>query len=221
VTRDLARARELAGLLLETGAISIRPDRFYEFVSGLRSPLYTDNRRLMSYPTARRVVIAGLEAVMKREFSEAQSIAGVATAGIPWAAWLAELTGLPMLYIRASAKDRGLEKQIEGDVARCTRVLVIEDLVTTGSSSAGAVTTLRNAGVAVEGLMSIFSYDLPSADRMMRRDGTRFASLVGLEELLDVARPRLRVDEVAAIDQWRTGLQSFEPEARSHSGTRS
>jgi orotate phosphoribosyltransferase len=211
VTRDRARANEVARLLLETGAISIRPDRFYEFSSGLKSPLYTDNRRLMSYPTARRAVTDGLEALLRHEFPKARSLAGVATAGIPWAAWLAERTGLPLVYVRASAKERGLEKQIEGDPGQCDDVLVLEDLVTTGLSSAHAVRTLREADIAVEGLMSIFSYDLPFAERLMLRDRTRFASVVGLDELLEAARSQLTEDQLAAIDNWRAGLISFEP----------
>jgi orotate phosphoribosyltransferase len=211
VTRDSARANEIARLLLETGAISIRPQQFYEFASGLRSPLYTDNRRLMSYPTARQVVTDGLEALLRDEFPKARSLAGVATAGIPWASWLAERTGLPLVYVRASAKERGLEKQIEGDPGQCHDVLVVEDLVTTGLSSGQAVRTLREAGIAVEGLMSIFSYDLPFAERVMQRDRTRFASLVGLHELLEAARSRLTEDQLAAIDTWRAGLTSFEP----------
>lgn len=211
MTRDRPRANEIARLLLETGAISIRPHQLYEFASGLKSPLYTDNRRLLSYPTARRAVTDGLEAVLRHEFPKARSLAGVATAGIPWAAWLAERTGLPLLYVRASAKERGLEKQIEGDPSQCGDVLVLEDLVTTGSSSAQAVRTLRQAGLAVEGLLSIFSYDLPFAERMMLRDRTRFASLVGLQELLEAARSHLTDDQLAAIESWRAGLTSFEP----------
>jgi len=203
----------IARALLEVGAVSVRTDPLYEFSSGLRSPIYTDNRRLASHPAQRAAVTNALMQLVASWSPRADGIVGVATGGVPWAAWLADRMTLPLLYVRASAKDRGLEKQVEGDVSTCTDVIVVEDLITTGTSSARAVAAIRGAGPHVAGVVSIFSYDLPFAQRLFADLDIRVASLIGIDDVVSAAADRLSRAEVDAIEQWQLGLADYTPTA--------
>lgn len=205
----------IARALLEVGAVSVRSDPLYEFSSGLRSPIYTDNRRLASHPAQRAAVNDALMQLVASWSPRPDGIVGVATGGVPWAAWLADRLSLPLLYVRASAKDRGLEKQVEGDVSTCSEVIVVEDLITTGTSSARAVAAIREAGPHVAGVVSIFSYDLSFAQRLFAELDIRVASLIGIDDVVAAAADRLSRAEVDAIAQWQLGLADYTPIAEA------
>lgn len=205
----------IARALLHVGAVSVRSDPLYEFSSGLRSPIYTDNRRIGSHPVQRAAVNDALMQLVASWSPRPDGIVGVATGGVPWAAWLADRMSLPLLYVRASAKDRGLEKQVEGDVSTCTEVIVVEDLITTGTSSARAVAAIRESGPHVAGVVSIFSYDLPFAQRLFADLDIRVASLVGIADVLAAAADRLSRADVDAIGQWQLGLADYTPVAQA------
>lgn len=201
----------VARALLDVGAVSIRLQPLYEFSSGLRSPIYTDNRRVASHPGQRAEVNDALMQLVTSSFPDRDGIVGVATGGVPWAAWLAERLSLPLLYVRASAKDRGLEKQVEGDLSMCSKVVVVEDLITTGTSSARAVAAIRESGPHVTGVVSIFSYELPFAQRLFSELDIRAASLIGVDDVLAAAADRLSRDEVDAVRRWQLGLAEYTP----------
>lgn len=204
----------IARALLDVGAVSIRSDPLYVFSSGLRSPIYTDNRRLVSYPTQRVAVNDALVQLVASWSPPPDGIVGVATGGVPWAAWLADRLSLPLLYVRADAKGRGLEKQVEGDVSTCTDVIVVEDLVTTGTSSARAVAAIRESGAHVAGVVSIFSYDIPFARRRFAELDVAVASLVGIDDLVAAAADRLSRADLDAIARWQRGLAEYTPAAQ-------
>lgn len=155
-------ATEVAKRLLQIKAIKLSPQNPFTWASGLRSPIYCDNRTLLSYPHIRDMVVEGLVEKSKL-FSDFDLVAGVATAGIPHGALLADRLKLPFAYVRAKAKEHGRQNLIEGEIKPDQKVLVIEDLISTGGSSLQAVEALRAEGCAVVGVLAIFSYEFDAA----------------------------------------------------------
>lgn len=178
---------KIARLLLKLGAVTLRPSRPYLWTSGIRSPIYCDNRLLLSYPKARDEIIAAFLSLIRKEKISVDVVAGIATAGIPYAAILADRLKRPMLYVRPSPKTHGKASQVEGQVAKGTRVLVIEDLVSTGQSSLAAIQALRVAGAEVVNCLAIFSYGFPFALNSFQRMRCRLRTLTGLSDLLESA----------------------------------
>jgi orotate phosphoribosyltransferase len=156
---------EYGQLLLEVGAVEIRtdPEVWFTWVSGKRSPIYCDNRVLISYPKARAQVADGLADAIRTRFSECEMIAGTATAGIPHAAWVAERLEMPMVYVRAGSKAHGKGKRVEGRPLRGERVVLVEDLISFGGSACAALEALAEEGGQVIGVQAIFSYGFPEA----------------------------------------------------------
>ncbi|HMX05278.1 MAG TPA: orotate phosphoribosyltransferase, partial [Chitinophagales bacterium] len=150
--------------LLAIEAIKLRPNEPFTWASGWRSPIYCDNRLTLSYPEVRTWIKNTLAKGIRQQFPNVEVIAGVATAGIPHAALVADAMGLPMIYVRSEAKKHGLSNQIEGRCAPGSRVVVIEDLVSTGGSSLTAVAALRNVEAQVLGMAALFTYAFPVAD---------------------------------------------------------
>ena len=150
----------IAEKLLEINAVALKPNDPFTWTSGLRSPIYCDNRLTLSYPAVRREIAEGLQTLILENFPEAEVIAGTATAGIPHAAWVSELLKEPMCYVRSNAKGHGKGNQIEGKVEKGQKVVVVEDLISTGGSVITAVQALREAGCEVLGVVSIFTYGL-------------------------------------------------------------
>jgi orotate phosphoribosyltransferase len=155
---NLEISKEIAQALLDVEAIKLRPSAPFTWASGWKSPIYCDNRVSLSFPSTRTKIKDGLVALIKAHFSSVEAIAGVATAGIPQGALVAEALGLPFLYVRSSSKGHGLTNQIEGKVVKGQKVVVIEDLVSTGGSSLAAVDALRAEGIDVLGMAAIFTY---------------------------------------------------------------
>lgn len=182
-------SREIAGLLLRLGAVSINVEQPFRYASGIVSPIYCDNRLIISHPAERGQVVDRLVERLDAEVGRAafDVVAGTATAGIPWAAWVADRLGKPMIYVRGAAKEHGRGQRIEGHLLPGQRTVVVEDLVTTGGSSLSTVEAIREAGGSVEACLAIFTYELPTTRQSFEARGVRLLALTGLSALLEVA----------------------------------
>jgi orotate phosphoribosyltransferase len=158
-------AREVAEYLLEIKAVILNPQEPFTWTSGIKSPIYCDNRKTLSYPKVRTYIKTAFSDIINEEFKGADVIAGVATAGIPHGALVADVLNLPFVYVRDKAKGHGLENQIEGKLEKGQKIVVIEDLISTGGSSLKAVDALTQAGGTVLGLGAIFTYGFDKADK--------------------------------------------------------
>lgn len=194
----------VAQMLLRIRAVVLRPDSPFRYASGLLSPIYCDNRIIISFPEERRQVACWFAQLLSREGISVDVIAGTATGGIPHAAWLAAETELPMVYVRSGAKDHGRGQSIEGVLSAGQRVVVVEDLVTTGGSSLGTVTALREAGGEVGHVLTIFSYDLDQVSEAFLHQEVQLHPLTTLPVLLDVAVEEgfLTSGERSVVEQW-------------------
>ncbi|MBN2330290.1 MAG: orotate phosphoribosyltransferase [Candidatus Aenigmarchaeota archaeon] len=179
--------REIAEILLGIKAVKVRPDPPFEWASGMLAPIYTDNRLVMSYPAERRTIVKSLSSVIMNMGLKPDVIAGVATSGIPWAAWVAAELEKPLIYVREESKDHGLKNRIEGKLERGQRVVVIEDLVSTGGSSISVVEAIREAGGVVDHCVAIFYYEFRSAAENFARAGCRLVPLTRFSTLIQVA----------------------------------
>lgn len=177
----------LANYLLEAKAVRINPDDPFTWTSGLRSPIYCDNRVLLSYPVIRRYLKEALADAARDHFQNTGTIAGVATAGIAHGALLADALDLPFCYVRPEPKKHGLKNQIEGRIEKGTPVLVVEDLVSTGKSSLAAVEALQAEGAEVIGMLALFSYNFPTTAEKFAAAGVKLHTLTDLDRLLPVA----------------------------------
>ena len=179
--------KSIAEILLDTGAVNLNFKQPFTYASGIKSPIYCDNRILISNPQARRTVINAFVRMIKLDYPEAQVIAGTATAGIPWAAWIAEALNLPLVYVRGSAKNHGRQNQVEGQVLPSQKVILIEDLISTGSSSLEALQALRTVKADVLSCLSIFSYGMSVAAEAFKQADLSYQSLSSFDELMAVA----------------------------------
>jgi orotate phosphoribosyltransferase len=177
----------IAEKLLSINAVALKPNEPFTWTSGLRSPIYCDNRLTLSYPEVRREIAKGLQSIILDKFPSVDVIAGTATAGIPHAAWVSELLNLPMSYVRSSAKGHGKGNQIEGKVEKGQKVVVVEDLISTGGSVITAVQALREAGCEVLGVVSIFTYGLDKGKEAFAKEGIKSESLTDFTNLVEVA----------------------------------
>ena len=182
-----AEATEIASQLLQINAIKLSPETPFTWASGWQAPIYCDNRLSLSYPDVRDKIKSGLSAALKEKFPKAQLIAGVATAGIPHAAILADALKLPLVYVRSNAKEHGLSNQIEGKVEGGEKVVVVEDLISTGGSSLSAVESLREAGAEVLGLLAIFDYGFETARQNFEEADCPYFTLSDYPHLIKVA----------------------------------
>jgi orotate phosphoribosyltransferase len=193
-------AHEIAATLLRAGAVHLRPDEPFTFASGLRSPVYCDNRILLGDVVARRAVTAAFTA----HCGGAEVLAGPATGGIPWAAWVAEALGLPMAYVRAAAKSHGRGRQIEGAGVKGRRVVLLEDTVSTGESVLAAATALRAEGAEIVRCVCIFTWGWQATATAFADAALPLVSLTALPELLDVATGAgaLGTAQRALVEAW-------------------
>lgn len=178
---------EIARELLKIGAVFLRPEDPFTWASGIKSPVYCDNRLILTAPDARNIVEAALAGTIRREFPDAEALMGTATAGIAHAAIAGHLLGLPMGYVRSGAKDHGRQNQIEGRLEKGEKVVVIEDLISTGGSVISAVEALREAGAEVLGVVSIFTYNMQKGKERLCDDGIRAVSLTDFDAVAEVA----------------------------------
>jgi len=181
------QAEEIAKLLLEIKAVTINVKEPYRYTSGIVSPIYTDNRLIISYPDKRRIVIDAFLNLTQSQNLTFDVVAGTATAGIPHAAWIAEALQKPMVYVRSKAKEHGRQNQIEGHIEKGQKALVVEDLISTGGSSVNAGIVLREAGAIVDDCIAIFTYQLPEAQDKFSNNKINCHTLTNFTTLLDVA----------------------------------
>lgn len=203
--------KEVAQLLMDIEAVCLSPQAPFTWASGLKSPIYTDNRLIMSYPQERKIIEKHLSDLIMTKFPQVELIAGTATAGIPHAAFVAAELDMPMVYVRSSAKDHGKGQAIEGRVDRGTHVVLIEDLVSTGRSVLQAAEQLKNAGANVLGVVSIFNYQLERGKRAFEATQIPLVSLTDYTTLLEVAT----TDD--ALAQYKVSLHEWyqDPQAWS------
>jgi len=198
-----------ATVLVECGAIDFRTDPPFRFTSGAISPVYVDNRLLLGFVDERRALVAGLAAAAADEDGAVDAVAGTATAGIPWAAWVAERWDVPMLYVRSGAKEWGRQKSIEGLVREGWRAVVVEDLIFSGGSALRTVGALREAGLHVDRCVCIVTYQAPES-RRLADDGVMVTALTTVDQALDAA---VRLDKLSSSDrevvvEWLSKIRS-------------
>jgi orotate phosphoribosyltransferase len=179
--------KAVAEKLLQINAIKLNPAEPFTWASGWKSPIYCDNRRVLSFPFIREFIKSEMSNVLFEQFPDADLLAGVATAGIPWGAMAADQLKLPYIYVRPKPKEHGLGNQIEGFYTPGQKVVVIEDLISTGKSSLQVVEVLRAAGVEVTGMVSIFTYGFPVATAAFEKAGVPYISLTNYPVLIDLA----------------------------------
>jgi orotate phosphoribosyltransferase len=180
-------SRDVAKILLDINAVTLSPQKPYKFVSGIFSPIYCDNRLLMSYPEKRKKIIDYFAEVIKERNLDFDIIAGIASSGIPYASWLAEKLGKPMIYIRKKSKVHGKENLIEGKLERNQKVIIIEDLISTGGSSVSGVEAVRDQGGVVEYCLAIFTYEMEKAKENFRNANCELISLSNFTNLIEIA----------------------------------
>ncbi len=181
------RSVEVAKGLLEIGAVFLRPEEPFTWASGIQSPIYCDNRLVLSDVKVRKVVEEGLASLIREEFADCTMVVGTATAGIAHAAYVSEILELPMGYVRGSSKDHGRKNRIEGKIVDGAKVVVIEDLISTAGSVLECVSALEEAGVEVLGIVSIFTYGMQKGIDRLLEAGVKNVSLSNLDTLVDVA----------------------------------
>lgn len=204
-------AQKVAESLLQIKAIKLQPKKPFTWASGWKSPIYCDNRIALSHPPIRTYIRQKLAELIQEEFGSVEMISGVATAGIPQGVLVAQDLGLPFSYVRTSSKDHGRQNQIEGEVVGGQRVVVIEDLVSTGKSSLTAVNALRDAGSNVVGLVSIFSYGFDEAVQNFKDAKCRHISLCNYETLIAVATKHNYIlnGDIELLEAWRTNPSNW------------
>jgi len=199
-------ANEVASDLLRIGAIKLSPDQPFTWASGWKSPIYCDNRLSLSQPAVRSKIKTALALAISNSFSGIDAIAGVATAGIPQGALVADELDLPFLYVRSKSKGHGLQNLIEGKLEKGQKVLLIEDLVSTGGSSLAAADALREAGAEVVGMAAIFTYGFPVAEENFKSHDVDLVVLSDYNHLLEYAQDErmFENDILKTLKEWRT-----------------
>lgn len=202
---DKQFARELAGKLLDIDAILLRPEEPFVWSSGWNSPIYCDNRLTILYPELRRDIADRFARLISDKFADVDVITGTATAGIPHAAWVAERLDKPMAYVRAKAKAYGMGNQIEGGVRKGESTVIIEDLISTGTSALSVIEALDFIGAKVEALLTIFTYGFDISNQKISDQNIPFYSLTDYATLVDVAleKDKIHNNDVAYLNEWR------------------
>lgn len=197
--------------LLQAGAIKLSPGIPFTWASGWKSPIYCDNRKVLSHPYIREFIKSELCNVVFEKFGDAEVVAGVATAGIPWGAMIADQLKLPFIYVRPKPKEHGLGNQIEGDLKEGQKVIVIEDLISTGKSSLAVVELLRNSGAETVGMVSIFNYRFTTAEKAFSDAGVSLISLTDYPALLEAAGNKgvISPDQASVLLKWRENPETW------------
>jgi orotate phosphoribosyltransferase len=198
-------AKKTAAFLLQINAIKLQPANPFTWASGWKSPIYCDNRKTLSFPEVRSYIRDSFASLVKQLYPEVQLIAGVATGAIAHGALVADKLGLPFIYVRSGAKEHGLGNQIEGYFERGQKVVVVEDLISTGGSSLGAVKALKEAGCTVQGMVAIFSYEFNKASTAFAAENCKLNTLSNYSALIDeaVKTGYIGQAEVETLKKWR------------------
>ena len=195
----------VAKQLLDIKAVKLNPENPFTWASGWKSPIYCDNRKVLSYPEARKVVYEAFVEIIKKNFKDVEVIAGVATGAIAYGMMVAEVLGLPFVYVRPKPKDHGTGAQVEGDLPPKARVVVVEDLISTGGSSLAAVDALHKADANVLGMVAIFSYNFIKSRRAFENANVELHTLSHYEALLEkaVEENYIKAEDLNVLKEWR------------------
>ena len=201
----MQREQRIAEKLLQSKAVKLQPNSPFTWASGWKSPIYCDNRKTLSYPNIRDFIKSELSNMVFTEFPDAEVIAGVATAGIPHGALVADLLKMPFIYVRSKPKAHGMGNQIEGHLEEGKKVLVIEDLISTGKSSMEAIVALREAGAKIEGLCSVFTYGFNVSKELFEKENIPVNSLSNYNALLESALEQkvIQASDMEVLQTWR------------------
>jgi len=201
---------EIAHAMLKVGAVELNPTELFTWASGIKSPIYCDTRLTISDPVIRKQLANGLASLIKENFGTTEIVAGTATAGIPHAAWVSDILDLPMVYVRSKAKEHGRGNQIEGKYAAGQKVVVVEDIVSTGGSSITAVEALRAAGCEVLGVVCVYTYNLPRAEQAFEEAGIKYVSLTNFDYLIEAANESGAIQEgdIPFLKDWHEKLKA-------------
>lgn len=200
----MTNEKAVAEKLLQVEAVKLSPSNPFTWASGWKSPIYCDNRKVLSFPYVRDFIKSELCNVIFEQFPQAEALAGVATAGIPWSAMAADQLKLPLMYVRPKPKEHGLGNQIEGSFTKGQRVLVVEDLISTGKSSLQVVDVLKAAGVEIVGMVSIFNYGFDQAAKAFEAAGVVTKSLTNYPTMIELAVEKglVGASEKALLMEW-------------------
>ncbi|AUS85656.1 orotate phosphoribosyltransferase [Lysinibacillus capsici] len=203
---------EIAHAMLKVGAVELNPTELFTWASGIKSPIYCDTRLTISDPIIRKQLANGLASVIKENFGATEIVAGTATAGIPHAAWVSDILELPMVYVRSKAKEHGRGNQIEGKYVAGQKVVVVEDIVSTGGSSITAVEALRAAGCEVLGVVCVYTYNLPRAEQAFDEAGIQYVSLTNFDYLIEAANESgaIKEEDIPFLKEWHGKLKAGE-----------
>lgn len=207
--------KEIAKDLLKIQAVKLSPNEPFTWASGIKSPIYCDNRLTISYPKIRTAIAKGIAELISEKYPKVEVIAGTATAGIPHAAWIAAELDLPLVYVRSKPKDHGRGKQIEGVLHPGAKTVVIDDLLSTGGSVLKAVKAAQNEGADVLGVGAIFSYQLQAIIDNFRQADLSYFTLTNYSELLEAAVETnyISTTERAALEKWRHDPENWSAKA--------
>ena len=206
--------KSVAEKLLKIKAVKLQPNNPFIWASGWNSPIYCDNRKTLSYPQIRNFIKIELARLILEMYPEVEVIAGVATGAIAQGALVADELGLPFVYVRPTPKDHGLENMIEGDLRPRQKVVVIEDLISTGGSSLKAVEAIRNDGSEVLGMLAIFTYGFPVAEEKFKKAKVKLTSLCGYDAVLAeaLATNYIAADDIETLQEWRQSPSTWRAE---------
>lgn len=201
----------VAKQLLDVKAVKLNVENPFTWASGWKSPIYCDNRKILSYPAARKVVYESFVEIINKHFKDVDVIAGVATGAIAYGMLVAEAMGKPFVYVRPKPKDHGTGAQIEGDLPKGAKVVVVEDLISTGGSSLSAVDCLQKSGAVVLGMVAIFSYNFIRARRAFEYANVELHTLSHYEALLEeaVAENYIKQEDMEVLKQWRINPENW------------
>ena len=207
---------EVTKKLLHINTIKVQPNNPFTWASGWKAPIYCDNRKIMSYPEERTFICEQFCKIIREKYPQVEVIAGVATGAIAQAALVADILGLPFVYIRPTPKDHGLENMIEGDLRPKQKVVVIEDLISTGGSSLKAVEAIRNDGSEVLGMVAIFTYGFPVADQKFKKAKVKLTTLCTYDAVLSEALSinYISVDDIETLQEWRQNPSTWRTDLK-------
>ena len=202
----------LAAKLLDIKAVKLQPQEPFTWASGWKSPIYTDNRKTLSFPDVRSLVKLELCHLIQTEFPEAEAVAGVATGAIAQGALVADELQLPYAYVRPKPKDHGMGNQVEGELPKGAKVVVVEDLISTGGSSLKAVAALREYGCEVVGMVASFTYGFPVAEEAFLEAGVKLITLCDYNAVLEQAAKTgyIKTDDIELLNQWRKSPNTWK-----------
>lgn len=211
---DKDSAMLVAGELLKIKAVKLQPENPFTWASGWKSPIYCDNRKTLSFPMVRTFIRQKFSEIVDKEYGKPDVIAGIATGGIPQGVLVAQELGIPFIYVRSNVKEHGLGNLIEGSYEAGQKVIVVEDLISTGGSSLSGVNALKKAGLQVRGLLAIFSYGFEQAQRAFDEADCPFITLTDYDHLIEqaLAMEYIRETDVDALKKWRQIPSDWNPE---------